>query len=156
VTVHTLAVKRASRLSQEGYGKVTAGATAREVDESEDLIGGMRYAQTTAASNMVDTARRLLCAAGYEPYYIYRQKYMADNLENVGYALPGRACMYNVDIMQETTRTLAMGAGAISKWLFEEEPRIRRAPNVRDIRAYIERVDDMIARKRELIHVPTE
>ena len=132
VTVHTLAIKRASKLRQEGYGIANTAAAS-------------------SASRMVDLARLALSEAGYAPYYIYRQKYMADNLENVGYALAGKVCRYNVDVMQETTRTLAMGAGAISKWLFEQEPRIRRAPNVADIRAYIARVDEMIGRKRELI-----
>lgn len=56
-----------------------------------------------------------------KPYYLYRQKYMAGNQENVGYALTGHACQYNVDIMEETTHILALGAGGISKRVYPEE-----------------------------------
>ena len=129
VTVHTLAIKRSSKLHEQGY--VQAGADA--------------------AARMVDGARRALGEAGYAPYYLYRQKYMAGNLENVGYAKPGYACLYNIDNMEETTRILALGAGAITKWLFPRERRIERAPNVRNIEQYIRRVDEMAARKRTLI-----
>ena len=76
---------------------------------------------------------------------------MADNLENVGYALSGEACVYNIDIMEETAPVLAVGACAITKWLFPRERRIERAPNVKNIEAYIARVDEMVARKRKLI-----
>ena len=129
ITVHTLAIKRSSRLHEQGYAQADAEAAAR----------------------MVDGARRALHEAGYAPYYLYRQKYMAGNLENVGYAKPGCACLYNIDNMEETTRILAQGAGAITKWLFPRERRIERAPNVRNIEQYISRVDEMAARKRALI-----
>ena len=87
---------------------------------------------------------------GMEPYYLYRQKQMAGNLENVGYALPGHACQYNVDIMEETTHILALGAGGISKRIYPEEGHIGRAPNVSNIEQYIDRVDEMVERKRQL------
>ena len=128
LTVHTLAIKRSSRLHLE----------------SAPLPDG----ETAAA--MVDmglhTARRL----GMRPYYLYRQKHMAGNLENVGYALPGHACQYNVDIMEENTHILAMGAGGISKRIYPEEGHIGRAPNVSNIEHYIARVDEMARRKRVL------
>ena len=85
-----------------------------------------------------------------EPYYLYKQKYMAGNLENTGYALPGHACLYNVDIMEETSHILAMGAGGISKRIFPDEGHIERAPNVSNIQEYIARVDEMAGRKRDL------
>lgn len=129
VTVHTLAIKRSSRLHEQGY----AQSSAEEAGE------------------MVTFARRCLTEAGYRPYYLYRQKYMAGNLENVGYATPGHACLYNIDNMEETTKILALGAGAITKWLFPRERRIERAPNVRNIEQYIERVSEMVERKRMLI-----
>lgn len=94
----------------------------------------------------LDTAHRL----GMKPYYLYRQKYMAGNQENVGYALPGHACQYNVDIMEETTHILALGAGGISKRVYPEEGHIGRAPNVSNIEQYIARVEEMIGRKRAL------
>lgn len=129
VTVHTLAIKRSSRLHEAGYTQSDSGAAAQ----------------------MVNLARSRLAGAGYQPYYLYRQKYMADNLENVGYALPGRACLYNIGNMEETAPVLALGAGAITKWLFPRERRIERAPNVKNIQEYIARVDEMVQRKYLLI-----
>ncbi len=131
VTVHTLAIKRSSRLHEQGYTQ----------------IGPEK------AEEMVTFARQTLTEAGYRPYYLYRQKYMAGNLENVGYALPGHACLYNIDNMEETTRILALGAGAITKWLYPRERRIERAPNVRNIEQYIARVAEMVERKRALISI---
>ena len=128
LTVHTLAIKRSSRMSLENTPLPDGEMTARMVEK------GMR------------TARAL----GLVPYYLYRQKYMAGNLENTGYALPGHACLYNVDMMEETTHVLAMGAGGISKRVFEDEGHIERAPNVANIHEYITRVGEMTARKRGL------
>ena len=100
---------------------------------------------------MIALARERLTADGYRPYYLYRQKYMAGNLENVGYALPGKACLYNIGNMEETVSVLALGAGAITKWLFDRALRIERAPNVRNIDEYIARTDEMVTRKRAVI-----
>ena len=105
--------------------------------------GGMTARMVTRG---LETARTL----GMVPYYLYRQKYMAGNLENTGYALPGHACLYNVDMMEETSHILALGAGGISKKIFPEEGHIERAPNVANIQEYITRVDEMIQRKKEL------
>ena len=131
LTVHTLAIKRATRLHFEKYRIPTGVEAAAMVDMG------------------LATARRL----GLEPYYLYRQKNMAGNLENIGYALPGHACQYNVDIMEETTHILALGAGGISKRIYEDEGHIGRAPNVANIEHYIARVDEMIRRKRELFDI---
>ena len=94
----------------------------------------------------LETARTL----GMVPYYLYRQKYMAGNLENTGYALPGHACLYNVDMMEETSHILALGAGGISKRIWPDEGHITRAPNVANIREYILRMDEMIRCKKDL------
>lgn len=128
VTVHTLALKRTSALG----------------------AAGARHADPEAAGEMVRLAMEMCGAAGLRPYYLYRQKRMAGNEENVGYALPGEQCVYNIDNMEETAPVLAMGAGAITKWLFDRRRRIERAPNVRDIRSYIARVDEMFALKEAL------
>ena len=128
LTVHTLAIKRSSRMSLENAPLPDGGMTARMVTRG------------------LETARTL----GMVPYYLYRQKYMAGNLENTGYALPGHACLYNVDMMEETSHILALGAGGISKKIFPEEGHIERAPNVANIQEYITRVDEMIQRKKEL------
>lgn len=89
LTVHTLAIKRSSRMSLEN-APLPDGAMV---------------------SAMVDAGQRTARRMGMSPYYLYRQKYMAGNLENIGYALPGHDCLYNVDIMEETSHILAMGAG---------------------------------------------
>lgn len=128
LTVHTLAIKRSSRMSLENAPLPDGEMTARMVAQG------------------LETARTL----GMVPYYLYRQKYMAGNLENTGYALPGHACLYNVDMMEETSHILALGAGGISKKIFPEEGHIERAPNVANIQEYITRVDEMIQRKKEL------
>ena len=101
-------------------------------------------------AGMVRAGAETAAALGMRPYYLYRQKYMAGNQENVGYALPGHECLYNIDMMEETANVIALGAGAASKRLFPQKGFIRRAFNVSDIRQYIDRVDEMVARKREL------
>lgn len=128
LTVHTLARKHGSRLNEVGFVR-TPGETAEEM-----------------VSMGAAAARRL----GMRPYYLYRQKYVAGNLENVAYARPGHECLYNIDIMEETTSVLAIGAGAISKRIFPGESRIERAPNAGDVGHYIARVDEMIERKKKL------
>lgn len=79
------------------------------------------------------------------PYYLYRQKNMAGNFENVGYAKPGRAGLYNILIMEEVQSILALGASGSTKIV--EGSRISRVENVKDVRSYIDRIDEMIARK---------
>lgn len=135
VTVHSLAIKRSSRLHEEMH------------------VSGAGHTQVSAAGaeEMIAHARARLTAAGWRPYYLYRQKYMAGNLENVGYARTGKACLYNIGNMEETANVLALGAGAISKWLFEKNMRIERAANLKNIEEYVRRVDEMAQRKRALI-----
>lgn len=128
LTIHTLALKRASLL---------------RLWESP-LPDGQETACMVRLG--AETAREM----GHRPYYLYRQKYMAGNQENVGYALPGHECLYNVDIMEETESILAVGAGAISKRVFGGNGRIERAPNVSNVDVYIERLKEMLDRKSEL------
>jgi len=135
VTVHSLAIKRSSRLHEQ---------LTKE--------GGHSQVDAAHAGEMIDLARKRLEARGWMPYYLYRQKYMAGNLENVGYAKRGRACLYNIGNMEETANVLALGAGAITKWLFDRQRRIERAPNVKNIEEYIARVDEMARRKREILY----
>ena len=128
LTVHTLSIKRSSLLHLW----------------EASLPDGAMVAQ------MVDAGRREAAQRGMTPYYLYRQKHQAGNLENVGYALPGHACIYNVDMMEETGHVMAVGAGAISKRVDPAKGRIERAPNVSEISQYMERVDEMLDRKRRL------
>lgn len=135
ITVHSLAIKRSSKLHEQMHVNV----------------GQHSQVSAEGAAEMIAMARQRVTAGGWKPYYLYRQKYMAGNLENVGYSRPGKACLYNIGNMEETASVLALGAGAISKWLFDRALRIERAPNVRNIEEYINRVDEMVERKRAVI-----
>ncbi len=129
LTVHTLSLKRSSDMYRLGE------TTPKEA----------------AVDQMVRKAREAASAMGMKPYYLYRQKHMAGNLENVGYAKPGHECLYNMDMMEDSGSVLALGAGGISKWVYENGARILRAPNVKDPEHYIARVQEMIARKEALL-----
>jgi oxygen-independent coproporphyrinogen-3 oxidase len=74
---------------------------------------------------------------------------MAGNFENVGYAKEGKACLYNILIMEEVQSILALGAGASTKLVYASD-RIERVENVKDIRSYIDRIDEMIDRKKRI------
>ena len=84
------------------------------------------------------------------PYYLYRQKNMAGNFENVGYAAAGKEGLYNILIMEEVQTIIAVGAGSISKRVYPDG-RIERCDNVKDVALYIEKIDEMIERKRKLL-----
>ena len=127
VTVHTLSIKRSSILHEN--------LSENRPTPPEDV------------DRMVQDALHRLGAGGWRPYYLYRQKYMSGNLENVGYAKPGTQCLYNIDVMEETHSNLAMGAGAITKWFDPEANVIRRAANVKNVREYIDRCEQMAQKK---------
>lgn len=131
ITIHTLALKRASRLMEE---------------DSE-----FNYREVDKLSKMVALSQGMMDEAGYEPYYLYRQKYMVGNFENIGYAKPGTECVYNIKTMDERQTMIALGAGGISKRFYPEENRIERAANVSNYEIYIERIDEMIERKNQLM-----
>ena len=127
ITVHTLCLKKGAKLKEE---------TAR-------LEAGR-------LSEMIAYSRRALTAAGYEPYYLYRQKYMAGAHENVGWTKPGHACVYNIDVMEEIADNLAVGANAVSKKLFFGEGRIERHGSPKDIPSYLAKTDRLIAERAQL------
>ena len=126
ITVHTLALKHGSTLREQNY------ASAQDV------------------TKMVEYSHDKLYKAGYLPYYMYRQKFMADNLENVGFCKKGKQCLYNVGIMEEISNILACGTNAISKRIFSTENRIERSANAKDVISYIERNDDYLDKKFQL------
>ena len=129
LTVHTLAVKKASRLIE--------------------LDADYCYRQGETVSDMLAIASALLREGGYLPYYLYRQKHMAGNLENTGYALSGTENLYNVRIMEENQTIAALGAGGISKVYFAPEDRLERVPNVSNYEIYMERIEEMLMRKEK-------
>lgn len=133
LTVHTLAIKRAARLNMEKEQYMDKKAT--------DVSGMLKESIEFANHN------------GYLPYYLYRQKNMAENLENIGYAKYGKEGLYNILIMEEQQTILALGAGGMSKFVFHEENRIERVDNVKSIMDYIQRIDEMIERKRSFLEL---
>ena len=131
LTVHSLAIKRAARLN-----------TMKEV--YKDL-------KITNTQEMIDLTAEYARGMGLEPYYLYRQKNMAGNFENVGYAKPGKACLYNILIMEEKGDILACGAGTTTKITYPDENRLERVENVKDVEQYISRINEMIERKEKLL-----
>lgn len=95
-------------------------------------------------------ASRGAAALDMVPYYLYRQKNMSGNFENVGYSRQGKYGIYNILINEEKQTIAALGAGSITKGVFSDD-RIERCENVKDVTQYIERVDEMIERKRMLL-----
>ena len=91
-------------------------------------------------------------ALGLVPYYLYRQKNMSGNLENVWYAKEGKLGHYNILIMEEKQTIVALGAGSITKRVFPDG-RIERCDNVKDVKLYIEQIDEMIERKKKLFEM---
>ena len=98
---------------------------------------------------MVATSRSILSENGYLPYYMYRQKYQVGNNENVGWTKAGKACVYNIDIMEETADNLAVGANAVSKRVWTDKGLITRFASQKDLPTYMANVDDIIQKKRE-------
>lgn len=128
VTVHTLALKRAARLTIE-----------KERYEGKEAV---------QVGDMLAASVRFAKEQGYEPYYLYRQKNMEENLENVGYARPGKEGLYNILIMEEKHSILALGAGGATKLVLSGGERIERSENVKSLKDYLERTEEMIARKQ--------
>ena len=99
---------------------------------------------------MIASSREKLTVAGYEPYYLYRQKYQAGGLENTGWTKKGKACVYNIDVMEEISDNIAVGANAISKKYYGEEDRIERHAAPKDIPSYINKCDRLIEERIKL------
>ncbi|MBR4831173.1 MAG: coproporphyrinogen dehydrogenase HemZ, partial [Butyrivibrio sp.] len=143
LTVHSLAIKRGSKLAEilmerkagrEKEGKVLHG----ESDEAAIMSKMMKAAEDGAAS------------MGLLPYYLYRQKNISGNYENTGYARKGKAGIYNILINEEVQSIVALGAGTVTKRVYGYDGRIERCDNVKDIKLYMEQLDEMIERKRKL------
>ena len=130
LTVHTLAIKRASRLKEH-------------LDE-------YAFPSVEEVMHMVDMGSKAAARMGMKPYYMYRQKYMAGNLENVGYSKAGAVCIYNIDMMEDGVSIIAHGAGSMTKRVWAEGGRIERVPNPKDIATYIAKLDETQAVRERL------
>ncbi|MDR0948163.1 MAG: coproporphyrinogen dehydrogenase HemZ [Lachnospiraceae bacterium] len=128
LTVHSLAIKRASRMKEW----------------VKDNTGEIR--NTEAMMNVFAMGAEEL---GMEPYYLYRQKNMAGNFENTGYAVPGKECLYNIFIMEEKQTIFALGAGTITK--FVSEGKIVRQENAKDLELYQKQIDETTEKRKILL-----
>lgn len=129
LTVHSLAVKRASRL--------------------HEWISLNGYATMINTAKTMEIAQKGAMDMSMQPYYLYRQKNMAGNFENTGYAKENCYGIYNILIMEELEPIVAMGPGSVSK-VITKEGKLVRDDNVKDVSLYIEEIDEMIERKRNL------
>ena len=127
ITVHTLAIKKGADLYEK-----------REGLSSDEEV-----------SRMVDYAEDTLRAAGYVPYYLYRQKYMSGSFENVGWCRPGTACLYNIYMMEELHTIISVGGGGMNK-VNLPDGRLQRFHNPKFPEQYIEMIDDVLRQKEEL------
>ena len=134
ITIHGLALKRGSAMYENFVLK-----KGIEVTLQDEII--KMYAET---KNLGDSL-------GLSPYYMYRQKNMVGNMENLGYAKKGKECIYNIQMIEEKQTIIALGAAAVSKVVFLEEDRLERFPNLKDLHEYIRRIDEMIKRKQGLL-----
>jgi coproporphyrinogen dehydrogenase HemZ len=134
VTVHGLALKRGSRMYEEFILKKGINLVSQE-----EII------------KMYEESKNLAESLGISPYYMYRQKNMVGNMENLGYAKEGKECIYNIQMIEERQTTIALGAAAVSKVIFLEEDRLERFPNLKDLHEYISRVDEMVEEKKKLL-----
>lgn len=129
ITVHTLAMKKGSRLMEEGGALPSGGETARMVDLSLEALEG----------------------AGYRPYYLYRQKYMSGGLENVSWCLPGTENRYNIIMMEELQSVLSLGAGGVTKLVDRASGRIVRLTNPKYPHDYLAMSAKVLEQKDEIL-----
>ena len=128
ITVHTLSLKKGSRI----------------------LTEGTELPDAAAVGQMLDFAEEKLRAAGYEPYYLYRQKFMSGGFENIGWAKPGAVNLYNICIMEELCTILAMGAGGSTKLVRRDGGRNLRFIAPKYPLEYIGGIDGLCAEKKKI------
>lgn len=131
ITVHTMSVKKGSKLKER--------------------LEEIKLDQGQKVSKMIEVAQDFASSNGYYAYYLYRQKYMLGNLENVGYCKAGYRSIYNIQMIAEKQTIIGLGAGSVTKVVFQEKDRIERMPNVKNVEQYIKRIQEMIDRKLSLL-----
>lgn len=131
LTVHTLAVKRGSKFI--------------------NAMDKYKVADQNTIEAMIEQTQIFANEMELFPYYLYRQKQMMGNFENVGYAMEGKECIYNIKMMEEKETVIGLGMGAVSKIYFPKEDRIERIPNVKSLEEYLKRVDEMVNRKADAL-----
>ena len=134
LTVHGLSLKRASILY-----------------ENFILKKGIQVKKQEELAQMYEESRILAQELGLHPYYMYRQKNMVGNMENLGYSRKGAECIYNIEMIEDKQTIIALGADSVSKVVFLDENRIERFANIKDIKEYCNRIDEMIQGKINLL-----
>ena len=134
LTVHGLSLKRASILY-----------------ENFILKKGIQVKKQAELADMYEESRNLAQKLGLHPYYMYRQKNMVGNMENLGYSRKGAECIYNIQMIEDKQTIIALGADAVSKVVFLDEGRIERFANIKDIREYCNRIEEMVEGKKKLL-----
>ena len=134
LTIHGLSVKRGSRLYENMINNIT-----HKVPEQDEL------------NAMYEATKNLSEEMGMKPYYMYRQKNMVGNMENIGYCRDEKICIYNIQMMEEKQTIIALGADGVSKVVFLDENRLERFANVKDVKEYNNRINEMIERKIALL-----
>lgn len=138
ITVHTMSVKRASRLREKIMDKVYA-----PVEDDMDI------------NAVMEIANKRIQDSEYIPYYMYRQKMTLGNLENVGYAIKGHECLYNIEMIEEKETIVGLGADSVSKLVFHDENRIERFANKKDLKEYIDTIEERVEKKLEFLEMLT-
>lgn len=127
ITIHTLAPKRAAAWRKSFHD--------------------LRLAQTHDLAEAMETASLLLQNGNYRPYYLYRQRLILADLENIGFTKPNRESVYNIQMMEERQTILGMGGGAVTKWVVGPDYRVFRHQNPKCPATYSERVEAEIVKK---------
>lgn len=139
LTVHSLAIKRGSKLAEVLKQKELKG------EQKGDVFSSIKNTE-----EMMKIASEGAISMGLTPYYLYRQKNISGNFENTGYARPGKAGIYNILINEEVQSIVALGAGTVTKRVYGYDGRIERCDNVKDVKLYMSQIDEMIQRKKDL------
>ena len=158
LTVHSLAVKRAAKLKTEENkyrGAYQAGASSEEFPLERDfslsyIPSWKKRESRTEMEWMMLSAMQTAEELSLYPYYLYRQKNMAGNLENIGFSKEGKECLYNIFMMEEKHTVFGVGAGSSSKILFGNG-RLERVDNGKDFRSYMEHFTEYQEKKRRVL-----
>ena len=130
ITVHTLAIKHSSRLNMR--------------------LQDYPLPESSAVEEMVKIGAQEARSLGMSPYYMYRQKYMQGNLENVGYAKQNTECIYNIDMMEETVSIMSHGAGSMTKRVYAEGERVERLASPKDVHTWYQKQEKLFTEKKRL------
>ena len=134
LTIHGLSLKRASILH-----------------ENFILKKGIAVKSQNELAKMYEISKEIANTMNLEPYYMYRQKNMVGNMENLGYAKEGTECIYNIEMIEERQTIIALGADAVSKVIFMDENRLERFANIKDIKEYCNRIEELVDGKKHLL-----